>query len=365
MLRFFSFGRSLAVKRYFSSTVVNYKQEKLLYNPYLSLKKRSVEKVNMLKVGENGSKEAVPAVRQRSSAAATAAAATTATAISGSTSDASTRAEAAASKEMDAKATVKSLFKPIVWIDCEMTGLDHTSDQIIEVCCIITDGNLGIVDSQGYESVVHYDKAVLDSMNEWCIEQHGNSGLTAKVLESKKTREQVEEELLAYIKKYIPEPRKGILAGNSVHMDRLFMLKDFPKVVEHLFYRLIDVSSIMEVCRRHNPALEKVMDRKRCAHTAKSDILESINQLSWYQQHYLKSSEETRNFVASKVQEKMKCTSSPSSSSSSYATDGNNEDLVKDAKLQTTTQSSSVANDRSELCVADCPIKKRRLEGST
>ena len=198
------------------------------------------------------------------------------------------------------------ISKPIVWIDCEMTGLDHKSDHIIEICCIITDGNLNIVDDKDnncYESVVHYNKDVMDKMGEWCVEHHGSSGLTAKVLASSKTREQVEDELLAYIKKYIPDSNVGILAGNSIHMDRLFMLKEFPKVINHLFYRLIDVSTIMEVGRRFNPEIVAAFPKKETAHTAKKDILESIDQLRWYNEHYLKSPKETAKFVAAKKRE--------------------------------------------------------------
>lgn len=191
----------------------------------------------------------------------------------------------------------KFIYKPIVWIDCEMTGLDHINDHIIEICCIITDGHLNVVDEQAYESVVHYDKSVMDAMNEWCVDHHGSSGLTSKVLSSKKTREVVEQELLAYIKKYIPDPRRGILAGNSVHMDRIFMLREFPQVIDHLFYRIIDVSSIMEVSFRHNPELASVVPKKKGAHTAKADILESIEQLRWYRKHYLKGVKETKEFV--------------------------------------------------------------------
>ena len=199
-------------------------------------------------------------------------------------------------------------LKPIVWIDCEMTGLDHTKDRIIEICCIVTDGELNILDkdpvgSKCYESVIHYDKAIMDSMNEWCIEHHGASGLTEKVINSTKTKEQVEEELLEYIKKFIPEKNVGILAGNSIHMDRLFMLKDFPKVIDHLFYRLIDVSTIMEVSKRHNPELASVVPRKEAAHTAKKDILESIKQLKWYMKHYLTAPAETSQFVEKRRKE--------------------------------------------------------------
>lgn len=190
-----------------------------------------------------------------------------------------------------------ALFKPLVWIDCEMTGLDHHKDKIIEICCIVTDGNLNVVQDNCYESVIHYGPDVMGSMNDWCIEHHGASGLTQKVLESVKTREQVEEELLQFVKRYIPDSRVGLLAGNSVHMDRLFMLKDFPKVVDHLFYRLIDVSSVMEICSRHNPKLARMVPRKEKNHTAKSDILESIEQLQWYRDHYLKSEQETSDFV--------------------------------------------------------------------
>lgn len=198
---------------------------------------------------------------------------------------------------MNELAGTKPVSSPLVWIDCEMTGLDHHTDRIIEVCCIVTDGNLEIVQDNCYESVIHYDATVMESMNEWCIEHHGASGLTKRVLESDKSREQVEQELLQFIKKYVPEPRVGLLAGNSVHMDRLFMLKEFPRVIDHLFYRLVDVSSIMEVCSRHNPVLARLAPRKKQTHTAKSDILESIEQLRWYRSHYLKSEQETADFV--------------------------------------------------------------------
>lgn len=185
----------------------------------------------------------------------------------------------------------RNIWKPLVWIDCEMTGLNHNSDKIIEICCIITDGHLSVIDENCYESVIHCEKSILDQMSTWCVEHHGSSGLTQKVLESDKTREKVEEELLQFIKKYIPEPRTGVLSGNSVHMDRLFMLKDFPRVLEHLHYRIVDVSSIMEVAFRHNPNLASQQPKKEAAHTARKDILESIQQLRWYMDNYFKPPE--------------------------------------------------------------------------
>lgn len=183
-----------------------------------------------------------------------------------------------------------AIFKPLVWIDCEMTGLDIAQDHIIEICCIITDGNLNIIDEEGYESTVYVPKKVLDNMNEWCVNQHGQSGLTAKVLANpQQSLSKVQNELLEYIRSYIPDPRTSLLAGNSVHMDKFFMMKEFPEVINHLHYRLVDVSSIMEVGFRHNPALMRLFPKKKGSHTAKSDILESINQLRWYRENYLRS----------------------------------------------------------------------------
>ncbi|GBL48498.1 Phosphatidylinositol 3,4,5-trisphosphate-dependent Rac exchanger 2 protein [Candidozyma auris] len=187
-----------------------------------------------------------------------------------------------------------SIFMPLVWIDCEMTGLNVETDHIIEICCIITDGNLNVVDPEGYESTVYVPKRTLDNMNEWCVNQHGKSGLTSKVLANpQQTLRKVENELLEYIQKYIPEPRTSLLAGNSIHMDKFFMMKEFPRVIEHLHYRLMDVSTIMEMGMRHNPKLMKRFPRKKGNHTARSDILESIAQLKWYREHYLRGPEET------------------------------------------------------------------------
>lgn len=181
------------------------------------------------------------------------------------------------------------IFKPLVWIDCEMTGLNVYEDNIIEICCIITDGHLNIIDEHGYESTVYVDKRVLDGMNEWCVNQHGSSGLTAKVLANpQQTLAKVQRELLEYIQSYIPEARTAVMAGNSIHMDKFFMMREFPQVIEHLHYRLVDVSSIMEVGKRHNPDLMDLCPRKKGSHTARSDIVESINQLKWYKENYLR-----------------------------------------------------------------------------
>lgn len=112
------------------------------------------------------------------------------------------------------------------------------------------------------------------------------SGLTQKVLDSTKTIQQVETELLAYVEKYT---KKGtaVLAGNSIHMDRAFMMREMPKVLGHLHYRIIDVSSFFELGRRHNYELVSKCPKKRNSHTARDDILESIAQLKWFRENYL------------------------------------------------------------------------------
>ncbi|CUS22741.1 LAQU0S06e04984g1_1 [Lachancea quebecensis] len=262
--------------------------------------------------------------------------------------------------ELATKQEAPAIARPMVWIDCEMTGLDHVNDHIIEICCIITDGDLNIIDEAGYESVIHCDKKIMDAMNEWCIDHHGSSGLTQKVLDSTKTTEQVEEELLAYLKKYIPAERKGVLAGNSVHMDRVFMMREFPKVIDHLFYRIIDVSTIMEVSFRHNPDLASVFPRKKSAHTARSDILESIAQLKWYQDHYLKNGNETRGFVEERrreiaLEETVQSVASPTATAEKTAeqTAGNPSGGATDAVAATAKRSSADTGQ---------PLKKQRLD---
>ncbi|KAK9470622.1 uncharacterized protein V1510DRAFT_422567 [Dipodascopsis tothii] len=186
---------------------------------------------------------------------------------------------------------------PLVWIDMEATGLDVYNDQIIEICCMITDADLNLLDDVGYESVVHCSKAKMDAMDEWCVTHHGQSGLTAKVIASTRTMAEVEAELLAYIKKYVPTERLGILAGNSVHMDKEFMRKDMPSVVQYLHYRLVDVSTISELGKRRIPQRWLQRPPKTYAHTAKSDILESIAELQWYYDNWLVAESDSQNVV--------------------------------------------------------------------
>ncbi|KAI1327542.1 ribonuclease H-like domain-containing protein [Xylariaceae sp. FL0255] len=173
---------------------------------------------------------------------------------------------------------------PLVWIDCEMTGLDPDREEIIEIFCIITTGTLDVVDAEGWGTVIHQSKERMDSMDEWCIRTHANSGLTASVITSTVTPEQAATELLAYIRKHIPEKRTALLAGNSVHADRAFLRKEpYAKVVDHLHHRILDVSTIKEAVRRWCPReVLRSAPTKQGLHQAKEDILESIEEARYY-----------------------------------------------------------------------------------
>ncbi|KAK7691734.1 hypothetical protein QCA50_005134 [Cerrena zonata] len=127
---------------------------------------------------------------------------------------------------------------PLVWIDCEMTGLDPKQNQIIEIAVLITNGNLELVD-EGINYVIKTERAALDLMDEWCTNQHGSSGLTQACIDSPHTKEFVTQQVLNYIKKWIPQQRVGILAGSSVHADRAFLVEEMPEVTDWLHYRFV------------------------------------------------------------------------------------------------------------------------------
>lgn len=175
---------------------------------------------------------------------------------------------------------------PLVWIDCEMTGLDYNTDRILEIAVIITNGNLEAVDD-GLEFVIHAEKAVLDNMNDWCIQHHKTSGLTDACLRSKHTTISVQEEIMKYLKKWIPLRRTAMLAGNSVHADRVFLAREMPEIVDWLHYRIVDVSSIKELHRRWYPRrpLPDRVFRRDTKHRALDDIQGSIEELKWYREY--------------------------------------------------------------------------------
>ncbi|KAK0195752.1 ribonuclease H-like domain-containing protein [Armillaria mellea] len=170
---------------------------------------------------------------------------------------------------------------PLVWIDCEMTGLDHKKDKIIEIAVLITDGNLQIVD-EGIDYVVRTEKSILDGMDEWCTKTHGESGLTQACLTSQWTHDIVRQKVLSYIQKWVPH-NTGVLAGSSVHVDRLFLLEQMPEV--RMAPDVSSVKSLIPLCvqelsHRWYPS---VRDRQHEAtHRALDDIKSSIEELKRY-----------------------------------------------------------------------------------
>ncbi|RPA91977.1 ribonuclease H-like protein [Choiromyces venosus 120613-1] len=177
----------------------------------------------------------------------------------------------------------KASTSPLVWIDCEMTGLNPNEDVILQICCYITDHKLKLLDEEGYETVIHYEKEVLGKMGDWCQKTHSSTGLITRVLESAVTVAQANEELLAYVKKYVPEKNVALLAGNSVHFDRVFLARAYPSVVEHLHRRIMDVSTVKEAVKMW--CSEEVYGKapvKKLQHEARMDILESIEELRYY-----------------------------------------------------------------------------------
>ena len=169
----------------------------------------------------------------------------------------------------------------LVWIDCEMTGLDLGKDALIEIAALVTDANLNIL-GEGVDLVIHADDAALDGMPEVVHAMHAKSGLTEEVRTSTVTLAEAEQQVLDYIKLHVPEPRTVPLAGNSIATDRGFIARDMPALDAYLHYRMVDVSSIKELCRRWYPRIYYAQPGKGLAHRALADIKESILELEYY-----------------------------------------------------------------------------------
>ena len=167
----------------------------------------------------------------------------------------------------------------LVWIDCEMTGLDLAKDKLIEVAALVTDPELRVL-GEGVDLVIHADDAALDAMPEIVREMHAKSGLTDEVRKS--TITMAEAAILAYVKQFVPNPRTAPLCGNSIATDRGFLARDMPTLDSYLHYRMIDVSSIKELCRRWYPRVYFGQPAKGLAHRALADIRESIRELEYY-----------------------------------------------------------------------------------
>ncbi|WP_209615440.1 oligoribonuclease [Saccharothrix coeruleofusca] len=169
----------------------------------------------------------------------------------------------------------------LVWIDCEMTGLDLGKDALIEIAALVTDAELNVL-GEGVDVVIHADDTALDAMPEVVVQMHAKSGLTEEVRRSTTTLAEAEAMVLAYIKQWVPDPRTAPLAGNSIATDRGFIARDMPELDAHLHYRMVDVSSIKELCRRWYPRIYYAQPGKGLAHRALADVRESIRELAYY-----------------------------------------------------------------------------------
>ncbi|WP_154943239.1 oligoribonuclease [Micromonospora palomenae] len=169
----------------------------------------------------------------------------------------------------------------LVWIDCEMTGLDLAGDALIEVAALVTDPDLNVL-GEGVDVVIHADEAALAAMPEIVATMHGKSGLTEEVRRSTVTLAEAEDMVLEYVTSHVKDPRSAPLCGNSIATDRGFIARDMPRLDAHLHYRMIDVSSIKELTRRWYPRVYFGQPQKGLAHRALADIRESIRELEYY-----------------------------------------------------------------------------------
>ncbi|XP_071952826.1 oligoribonuclease, mitochondrial-like [Antedon mediterranea] len=171
----------------------------------------------------------------------------------------------------------------LVWVDLEMTGLDIDTCHIIEMACLITDDNLNMV-AEGPNLIIHQPEDILENMNDWCKEHHGKSGLTEEVRRSTLSLENAEYQMLGFIRQHTP-PGKCPLAGNTIHVDKKFLEKYMKQFMYHLHYRIVDVSTVKELCRRWYPTALRTAPSKMAAHRALDDIKESIKELKYYRQN--------------------------------------------------------------------------------
>ncbi len=169
----------------------------------------------------------------------------------------------------------------LVWVDCEMTGLSVRTDKLIEIAALVTDSDLNIL-GEGIDVVIHADDEALAAMPDVVVAMHAKSGLTDRVRESTITLEQAEQMVLEYVREHVPEANTAPLAGNSIATDRGFISRDMPILDAHLHYRMIDVSSIKELCRRWYPRIYFGQPPKEMTHRALTDITESIRELAYY-----------------------------------------------------------------------------------
>jgi oligoribonuclease len=174
----------------------------------------------------------------------------------------------------------------LIWIDMEMTGLSPERDRILEVAIIVTDANLVTV-AEAPVWVVHQDDAVLEAMDSWNQSTHGKSGLIAKVKASQLNEAEVEAQALAFLAQHTA-PKTSPMSGNSICQDRRFLARSMPALEDWFHYRNLDVSTLKELVRRWKPELMKGIP-KEGKHEALADVLESIQELAYYREHFIRT----------------------------------------------------------------------------
>ncbi|MCX7094990.1 MAG: oligoribonuclease [Methylobacter sp.] len=173
----------------------------------------------------------------------------------------------------------------LIWIDLEMTGLDPDNDLIIEIATLVTDNNLNIL-AQGPVLAVHQSDAALAAMDEWNQQHHGQSGLINRVKLSTVNDAEAERQTLEFLRQWVPENTSPI-CGNSIGQDRRFLYRYMPKLEAYFHYRNIDVSTLKELAARWAPQVKEGF-KKQSSHQALDDIIESIEELRYYREHFIK-----------------------------------------------------------------------------
>ena len=172
----------------------------------------------------------------------------------------------------------------LVWVDMEMTGLEPDTDRIIEVAVVVTDMHLNLI-AEGPVFAIHQSDETLDKMDAWNKGTHGRSGLIEKVKASTVTEADAEAQLIAFLKQYVPAG-KSPMCGNTICQDRRFMVRTMPKLEAFFHYRNLDVSTLKELCKRWKPEIVGGF-KKHQKHPALADILESVEELKYYREHFI------------------------------------------------------------------------------
>jgi len=178
----------------------------------------------------------------------------------------------------------------LIWIDLEMTGLDTLNDMIIEIATIVTDANLNII-AEGPVLAIHQSDEVLNGMDEWNTRQHGKSGLMERVKNSQVTEQEAERQTIEFLQQHVPKG-KSPMCGNSICQDRRFMARCMPELEAYFHYRNLDVSTLKELVSRWAPGIASGLTKNN-NHLALDDIKDSIAELSYYRDHFIRLPEQT------------------------------------------------------------------------